>query len=96
MARPPSSLPPTTNEPLTVTLILGSFKHTPAKLDIFDLTLPVSHAAPQDSEAASFHTLPLIHHTFRPDQKMPPKFISLLFSGFVLAPWVVLLGLVSG
>ncbi|TFY75364.1 hypothetical protein EWM64_g8645, partial [Hericium alpestre] len=35
MARPPPSLPPSGDAPLKVTLILGSFVHSPAKYDLF-------------------------------------------------------------
>ncbi|KAH8101107.1 Oligosaccharyltransferase subunit Ribophorin II-domain-containing protein [Cristinia sonorae] len=94
MAKPPASLPPTTStDPLKVTLIIGSFTHDPFKVDLFDLFLPASQPAPQHPDEPSFHSLPEIHHTFRADPKLPPKFISAAFAGLVLAPWVVLLGL---
>lgn len=95
MSRPPVSLPPTTTSPLRVSLIVGSFNHSPLKADLFDLVLPVSAPPPQHPDEATFHPLPEIQHTFRPDPKSPPKVISLVFSGVVLAPWIVLLGLVS-
>jgi oligosaccharyltransferase complex subunit delta (ribophorin II) len=94
MARPPSSLPPTSSEPLQVSLILGSFVHTPLKQDLFDIVLPTSQAAPVSAEEASFHLLPEIVHTFREEQKLPPKTISAIFVGVVLSPWAILLGLV--
>ncbi|KAL4254738.1 Dolichyl-diphosphooligosaccharide--protein glycosyltransferase subunit 2 [Abortiporus biennis] len=95
MARPPLSIPPTTSaNPLKVTLLIGSFTHPPVKIDLFDLFLPESLPAPQHPEEPNFHLLPEIHHTFRPDQKLPPKFISAVFAAAVLGgPWVVLLGL---
>lgn len=37
---------------------------------------------------------PEIYHTFRGTEKTPPIFISLLFAGVVLTPWIVLIGLV--
>ena len=95
MAKPPVSLPPTTSSPLRVSLIVGSFKYSPLKADLFDLALPASAPAPQHPDEATFHPLPEISHTFRPEQKVPPKFISAVFSGLALAPWLVLLGLVS-
>ena len=106
MAKPPPSLPPTPAvsnsthtldkpNPLTVSLILGSFKHEPLHARLFDLVLPVSQPAPSHPEEASFHPLPEIKHTFRPDPTSPPKIISMIGAGVVLAPWVVLLGLVS-
>ena len=94
MAKPPSSLPPTSTAPLKVTLLLGSFVHSPAKIELFDLYLPASRAPAQHPEEASFHLLPTIEHTFRPDQKLPPKFISAVFSAVVVSPWVLLLALV--
>jgi len=94
MAKPPASLPPTTaSDPLKVSLIVGSFVHSPLKVELFDLNLPASQPALQHPDEASFHPLPAIHHTFQPDPKLPPKFISAVFAGLVVAPWVVLLGL---
>lgn len=96
MTRPPASLPPTTaSNPLSVSLILGSFEHAPTKFEIFDLYLPESQPAPQHSDEPTFHPLPEIVHTFRAEQKVPPKFISAVFAGLAVAPWFVLLGLVS-
>lgn len=94
MAKPPSSLPPTSTAPLKVTLLLGSFVHSPAKIDLFDLYLPPSHLPAQHPDEASFHVLPTIEHTFRPEQKVPPQFISAAFAGIVFLPWVLLLALV--
>ncbi|KAJ6509340.1 oligosaccharyl transferase delta subunit [Mycena vitilis] len=95
MAKPPLSIPPTTSSPLQVTLIIGSPKHSPLKIDLFDLTLPESHPAPQHPDEASFHPLPTIVHTFRIPQKVPPLPISALFTGLAVAPWAILLGLWS-
>ncbi|KAL1742556.1 Dolichyl-diphosphooligosaccharide--protein glycosyltransferase subunit Swp1 [Schizophyllum fasciatum] len=95
MARPPPSLPPTTTNPLAVSLIIGSFEHTGLQAYIFDLIVPPSQPPPVHPDEARFHLLPEIQHTFRPDQKMPPKFISFVSSLIVLSPWVVLLGLWS-
>lgn len=95
MAKPPLSIPPTASAPLKVTLILGSPSHSPLKVELFDLHIPASHPAPQHPDEASYHPLPLIEHTFRPDQKLPPKPVSAIFTGLTFAPWVVLLGLVS-
>lgn len=95
MARPPTSLPPTTaTDPLKVSLIIGSFEHAPLKQDLFDLILPASQPEPQHPDEASYHPLPTIEHTFRPDQKLPLRPISAVFAVLVLSPWVVLLGLV--
>ncbi|KAI6020002.1 Oligosaccharyltransferase subunit Ribophorin II-domain-containing protein [Pisolithus orientalis] len=95
MARPPASLPPTTDHPLEVSLILGSFVHEPTTFDLFDLYVPSSYTPAPHPDEAKFHELPLIHHTFRPEQKLPPKFVSAVFAALVLSPWLVLLGLWS-
>ena len=96
MARPPASIPPTTaSDPLKVELIIGSFVHSPLKVNLFDLFLPESQPAPQHPDEASFHPLPPIHHTFREEQKLPPRIVSGVSALLVLTPWVALLGLVS-
>jgi len=94
MAKPPSSLPPSGSAPLHVSLILGSFVHSPATLDLFDLYIPPSAPAPVHPEEALYHPRPEIVHTFRPDPKLPPRPISAFFAGLVLAPWAVLFVLV--
>lgn len=94
MAKPPSSLPPTTSSPLKVSLLLGSFEHDPARYELLDLVLPASQPAPQHADEATFSLLPEIAHTFRPDQKLPPKAISAAFSALVTAPWLALFFLV--
>ncbi|KAG6896908.1 hypothetical protein C0992_005310 [Termitomyces sp. T32_za158] len=95
MAKPPVSLPPTSDEPLKVTLLIGSPVHSPLKIEFFDLVVPASQALPVHPEEPNFHPLPEIRHTFRPDQKMPPRPISAIFSAVVAAPWAILLALVS-
>jgi oligosaccharyltransferase complex subunit delta (ribophorin II) len=89
MNRPPASLPPSSTSPLSVELIIGSFVHSPLKAYLFDIIIPASHPAPRHPDEDSFHLQPEITHTFRPEQKLPPKFISLVFVGIVLAPWAV-------
>ncbi|KAI0356089.1 oligosaccharyl transferase delta subunit [Trametes cingulata] len=95
MARPPASLPPTTTDPLKVSLYLGSFVHPPVQYDLFDLVVPPSQPPAQHPEDPSFRVRPEIQHTFRPEQKLPPKIISAFFTALLAAPWVVLLGLWS-
>lgn len=106
MSKPPASLPPTpatsnsthtssSTNPLSVSLILGSFTHSPAQGRLFDLILPPSQPAPSHPDEVTFHPQPELFHTFREDPTSPPKVISLLGAGIVFAPWVVLLGLVS-
>lgn len=101
MARPPSALPPTPlrgNEtaPLSVSLLLGSFQHSPYSLELFDLYLPPSQPAPEHPDEKKFHPQPEIHHTFRPEQKVPSAFVSGVAALAVAAgPWAVLLALLS-
>ncbi|GBE84013.1 Uncharacterized protein SCP_0510720 [Sparassis crispa] len=90
MARPPASLPPTAAAPLNVTLLLGSFTHTPAKYDLFSLTVPPSLPLHVHPDEASFHPRPPIAHTFREPQKRPPPLVSALFTYFTVAPWLLL------
>lgn len=96
MARPPSSLPPTSPDSiLEVSLIIGSFVHKPLTVDLFDLVVPASQPLVPHPEEVHYHPQPTIEHTFRPEQKTPPAFISAVFSALVFLPWVALLGLVS-
>ena len=55
MSKPPLSIPPTSDTPLEVTLIIGAAKYTPLKAVLFDLVLPASHPAPVHPDEASFH-----------------------------------------
>lgn len=50
---------------------------------------------PQHPDEASFHVRPEIHHTFRPDPKSPPRIISAVFAGIVIAPWLGLITMVN-
>ena len=94
MAKPPLYLPPTADTPLQVSLLIGSPSHSPLAVSLFDLKIPASHPAPAHPDEASFSLLPEIHHTFRPEPKLPPRPFSAFFSLVVLTPWLVLLGLV--
>ncbi|KIY61526.1 oligosaccharyl transferase delta subunit [Cylindrobasidium torrendii FP15055 ss-10] len=96
MARPPASLPATTEgAPVTVSLILGHPGFTPLHAPLFDLVLPASQPVPVHPEEHLYHVRPAIEHTFRPDPKQPPRFISAVTAALVFAPWVVLAGLWS-
>lgn len=95
MAKPPPGLPASGSAPLQVSLILGSSSHSPLNVALFDLKIPASQPLVPHPEASSFHAQPIIEHTFREAEKLPPRPISALFAGLVLAPWVVLLGMVS-
>lgn len=100
MARPPASLPPTPftqNEtsPLSVSLLLGSYDHSPFSLELFDIYIPPSHPAPEHADEKTYYPQAEIQHTFRPDQKVPSKFVSGLAAISVAAgPWIVLVSLV--
>ncbi|KAJ4490201.1 oligosaccharyl transferase delta subunit [Lentinula aciculospora] len=94
MAKPPSSLPPSSTAPLKVTLLLGASSYSPQKLELFDLYVPASHPAPVHPDEPKFHLLPELVHTFRPDPQLPPRAISALFTVLVLVvPWTILCGL---
>ncbi|KAH9941644.1 oligosaccharyl transferase delta subunit [Epithele typhae] len=93
MAKPPASLPPTSEDPLRVTLYIGSFVHAPLEMDLFDLIVPASQTPPQHPDDVFFHPRPEIFHTFRSEPKVPPKFVSAVFTLFLAGPWVVLLGM---
>ncbi|TFK16722.1 hypothetical protein FA15DRAFT_407796 [Coprinopsis marcescibilis] len=93
--RPPQYLPPTGSSPLSVSLIIGTPNFDPISAQLFDLTLPRSQPAPAHPDEPTFHLQQELFHTFRPDQKLPPKFISFVFAGIALAPWAVLFGLWS-
>ena len=94
-SKPPLSIPPTpTDDPLQVSLIIGSSAHDPLSVELFDLVLPLSQPAAEHPQEAAFHVRPEIKHTFRPDPTLPPKAISFVFAAIALSPWVVLVGLV--
>jgi len=90
MRRPPPGLPPSGANPLKVSLILGSFTHESATYDLFDLSIPPSAPVAPHPEEYKFHHQPEIFHTFRPEQKVPNKVISIMFMGATLSPWLVL------
>ncbi|KZT65304.1 hypothetical protein DAEQUDRAFT_677061 [Daedalea quercina L-15889] len=92
MARPPTSLPPTTSDPLKVSLILGSSTHSPVQYELFDLYVPASQPPPAHPDEVAFAPRPEITHTFRPEQRIPAKAVSAFFALFVFWPWIVLLG----
>jgi oligosaccharyltransferase complex subunit delta (ribophorin II) len=95
MNKPPSGLPPTVAaQPLRADLLLGSFVHGPTTLPLFDIIMPASGTAPASPEESTYHPLPEIVHTFRPEQKLPVTALSGLFALAVLAPWPILLFLV--
>lgn len=96
MAKPPASIPPTPNEtvPLHVSIIVGSFTHSPLARLLFDLYLPVSRPTPKHPDEHTFAPQPELYHTFRPEPKTPYVFLSAIGTGLVLSPWIALIGLV--
>lgn len=95
MSRPPASLPPTTDAPLSVSLILGSFTHSPATVPLFNLKLPASAPVPTHPLAKHYAPQPLIAHKFNPEPSQPPQAISAVFTMVALTPWIVLVGLLT-
>ncbi|EIW78380.1 oligosaccharyl transferase delta subunit [Coniophora puteana RWD-64-598 SS2] len=95
MAKPPPSLPPTSDAPLSVSLILGSFVHESAKYELFDLHVPASGTIAPHPDATQFAPQPEITHTFHAPQALPPRPVSAVGTALVFAPWVVLVGLMS-
>jgi len=93
MAKTSAWLPPSTDAPLDVSLIIGSFKYQPIHQPLFKIILPPSAPAPTTPDAVLYSAQPEIQHTFRPEAKIPMKGISAIFALATLAPWVVLLGL---
>src|SRR5258708_18208609 len=93
--RPPPGIPPTVRGTvLNVDLILGSFTRVSSTVPLLKLKLPASLPVPPHPEESMYHARPTIYHTFRGEQRTPPKPISLIFVGLALSPWVLLLSLV--
>ncbi|KIL63126.1 hypothetical protein M378DRAFT_12346 [Amanita muscaria Koide BX008] len=87
-----ATLPPTTGAPLLVTLLIGTPDYSPLSTDLFEVSITASTRPPRGSLLPS---PPEIQHTFRPEQKHPPRPISAFFALAALAPWAVLLSLWS-
>lgn len=93
-----------TSGDLDITLILGSTKLTPLRVELGKVQLPRSaltpaprkrHDLPPREGEPAFQPEPELFHTFREDEKLVGGFKSLIGTVAVLAPWTVLLGLVS-
>ncbi|KAG8688137.1 hypothetical protein FRC08_011600 [Ceratobasidium sp. 394] len=95
LSRPPISLPPTTSSPLSISLILGSFTHSPQTVPLFNLKLPASAPVTPHPLEKHYAPQPLIAHKFNPEPSQPPKLISAVFTVAALAPWLILVGLLS-
>ncbi|KAI9438672.1 oligosaccharyl transferase delta subunit [Lactarius indigo] len=74
MAKPPSSLPPSGAAPLRVSLLLGSFVHSPAALDLFDL-----------HNESFYHPRPELAHTWGAVKPSVPHLLSPSILSFVLS-----------
>lgn len=72
-------------------LARGSGQKDAIKYKLASLSLPEPKKKLDTDNKSEFGALPLIHHTFRPDEKVPLKALSLVFSALVIAPWGLLL-----
>ncbi|OCK78495.1 hypothetical protein K432DRAFT_444597 [Lepidopterella palustris CBS 459.81] len=85
----------TSTQPLSASLIVASFGvSTPYKSKVFslDVTSDPNQPLVVPSPPVRYHKLDEIHHIFRPDQKSPPKIITLVFTLAVLTALPILLG----
>ncbi|CAI2165442.1 7827_t:CDS:2 [Funneliformis geosporum] len=74
----------------SLNLIIGTFSHDdPINYHIgtVKIDIPTTYSAP-----VKYGPKPEIHHIFKPDQKLPPKFLSYSFVVIVLTPWLFLIG----
>lgn len=87
-----------------MTLILGSIKLAPIRMELGKVQLPRSaltapprkrHDLPPREGEPAFQPEPELFHTFREDEKLVGGFKSVIGTIAVLAPWTVVLGLVS-
>lgn len=93
--RPPPGIPATVaGQLLKVDLILGSYTRESSTIPLLNLGLPASLPVAPHPEESLYHAQKAVFHTFRDEQKMPNKVISLAFAGIAFAPWLVLGGLV--
>lgn len=79
---------------LSASLVIGSFGSTkPYRSPIFDLKIELDPSSPPPSSAKPlrYGKLPEIHHVFRADPQSPPKIITLVFAGAVIAALPALL-----
>ena len=74
--------------PLKASLVIASFGTSkPYKNHAFDLAIVLDPSAPPPSieKPLRYGALPEIHHIFRDDPRSPPKIVTLIFLGAVLA-----------
>lgn len=101
----PSLLSLSTSGDVVATLLVGHFGQTPLALPLGTFTLPSSlllpfpypadAALPKAWEVSRYKVMPEMTWTFQAAEKKVNSVIALGGSIVVLAPWVILLGLVS-
>ncbi|OBT62587.1 hypothetical protein VE03_07406 [Pseudogymnoascus sp. 23342-1-I1] len=78
---------------LSASLVLGSFGSTPAsETTVFNIALSGEEGAAAAEPVVRYGKLPEIHHIFAPDQKSPPRVISVFFALAVVAALPVVVG----
>ncbi|KAF0455822.1 Ribophorin II [Gigaspora margarita] len=73
-------------------LIIGTFSYNdPLKYHVgtLEIDVPIQSSGPSP---VVYGPKPEIHHIFRPDEKLPPIWLSYSFMAIVLIPWVFLIG----
>ncbi|KAL8718421.1 MAG: hypothetical protein Q9225_004449, partial [Loekoesia sp. 1 TL-2023] len=78
----------TPSQTLSASLVIASFGDSkPYKSPAFDLVIELDPSAPPPlvDKPLRYGKLPEIHHIFKPDPKSPPKIITLVFTGAVVA-----------
>ncbi|ORY82659.1 hypothetical protein BCR37DRAFT_318882 [Protomyces lactucae-debilis] len=88
------------DKPLTLTLVIGGFEGAPLKQKIALLNVQGDPKkalaarkdfAAEESQRIVYGPRKTIHHTFKPDQRMPPVFLSGLYALAALGAFLVLL-----
>ncbi|CAG8559478.1 7308_t:CDS:2 [Acaulospora morrowiae] len=73
-------------------LIIGTFSHNhPIKYHIGTIEIDVPSSPPKPTSVV-YGPKPEISHIFRPDEKLPPIWLSSAFVLIVLTPWIFLIG----
>ncbi|CAG8784286.1 16052_t:CDS:2, partial [Dentiscutata erythropus] len=73
-------------------LIIGAFSHNdPLKYHVgtLEVDVPIQSSGPSP---VVYGPKPEIHHIFRPDEKLPPIWLSYSFMAIILIPWLFLIG----
>ncbi|GAA5907642.1 uncharacterized protein JCM6883_001844 [Sporobolomyces salmoneus] len=105
LARAPTSLLSLSKSPISLTLLLGSAKYKGLSIPLGTFQLseslalpfpyPPNEDLPAHWEVEKYSQQPRIDWTFRPAEKRVGTVVSALGLGMVLAPWVVLLSVLS-